>query len=601
MDSAAAETQELSQVSQALTILQSNPPRLRESATAAGSIARNEERLLRFALHTSALDGKGCDASLPSASLPQSPPASAEHDFNNICTWDYRPGHFPLTPDGLKQMKFDHDVDQRPPRHVFPAAVLLFVSTKRNEEEEACFKSLSREWDHWFDEALSYDFLKKGPPKRLGLTSEESNWCQVTLEFLVKQIKSESDRKSLGLPLRTKRPDRTTEADLLAATGKQKETRRSKPSEEGTKETAVVAAAPPAAPAATVTRIGGDDGNAGNESDSDPVKKTSKSRKRPAAGEGTAAKRVRKVEVSSMEEDTCFETTVRPSDGKTVSLKDGRIVAAGNDLKKRFPNNYRNSDNTNEFYGKKLTIGEAFKLACIVHYGPNMPIDTSGHISMRAALFRTAAFYALTDDETQEVMEHPLVADFYFFQVKCSKQLVYAMATEGRLVFGDAVFGRNPPERLLRGTSNYISVHYREFSNPFFSMQCIWACNRRQPSCLARIGESQGLPFADMRRFAPYHRLLKRGVAPRPDRRLAFRPSVRRASHLQRNRLSVTSTTWSFTRWSHICGVWMEGCHPTPRGKRLWIRLRQTDRANGAPEPRPRCLDFGRTMPGSTR
>jgi hypothetical protein len=150
---------------------------------------------------------------------------------------------------------------------------------------------------------------------------------------------------------------------------------------------------------------------------------------------------------------------VRPSDGKTVSLKDGRIVAAGNDLKKRFPNNYRNPDNTNDFYGKKLSISEAFKLACIVHYGPDIPIDTSGHTSIRAAIFRTAAFYALTDEETKEIMAHPLVADFYFFHMKNSKQLVYATYTEGRLLFGDTVFGRNPPEKLLRGTSNNISVH----------------------------------------------------------------------------------------------------------------------------------------------
>jgi hypothetical protein len=439
-------------------------------------------------LHTSALygidnnaSGKGFDAGLPSAGLPESPSASAEHDFNDICKWDYRPGHFPLTPEGLKQMKFDHDVDHRPPRYVFPAAVLLFVSTNRNEEEEACFESLSREWDHWFDEALSYDFLKKGPPKLLGLTSEERNWCLVTLEFLVKQIKSESDRKRLGLPQLSRSANRSSEAALLSAKPKE----RSKPSEEGTKETAVVVAAPPAAPAATV--IGGD-GNAENEleSGSDAVKKMSKPRKRPAAGEGrsTAAKRVRKVEVMEEDRDTGFETTVRPSDGKTVSLKDGRIVAAGNDLKQRFPNTYRNADNERTFHGKHLSLGEAFKLACLVQYGPNLPIEMSGHILMRTALLRTAAYYALSDEELKEIMEHPLLGDFLFFLVKSAKQIVYTYGVEARLIFGDSVFSRPPPAKLLRGTSNYISIHYAEteFSNPFFSMQCIWACNRRQPS-----------------------------------------------------------------------------------------------------------------------
>ena len=104
----------------------------------------------------------------------------------------------------------------------------------------------------------------------------------------------------------------------------------------------------------------GGDRIAEKESDSDAAKKVSKRRKRPDAGEGTAAKRVRPAEVKG--EDTPFDdavkTQVRPSDGKTVSLKDGRIVTAGNDLKKMYPNNYRNPENTNEFYGKKLTLSE---------------------------------------------------------------------------------------------------------------------------------------------------------------------------------------------------------------------------------------------------
>ena len=463
---------------------------LTQKSSAAGSISRNEERLIRIALLASlpasltSINGKESDAGLPSAGLTPVPSLdSAEYDIYDICgKWDYRSGHFPLTPGGLQQMKFDHEVDPRPPKYVFPAAVLLFVSTNRNEEEEACFQSLSREWDHWFDEALSYDILRKGPPKRLGLTSEESNWCQAKLEFLVRQIQSESDRASLGLPPLPKRTNRSNDSEAALLPNKHHD-------EERLKEKAVVGAAPRAAPAATV--VGGDR-IAEKESGSDAAKKVSRRRKRPDAGKGTAAKRVRQAEV--MDEDTPFDdavkTQVRPSDGKTVSLKDGRIVTAGNDLKQMYPNNYRNPENTNEFYGKKLTLSEAFKLACIVHFGPNIPIDTSGHLSTRAALFRTAAYYALTDEETKEITAHELAGDYYYFHTKSAKQLVYALLIEARLVFGDAVFGRNPPSRVLRGTSNNISVHYAEtvFSNPFFSMQCIWAWKPKQPSWIARIG-----------------------------------------------------------------------------------------------------------------
>jgi len=250
-------------------------------------------------------------------------------------------------------------------------------------------------------------------------------------------------------------------------------------------------------------------------------------------------------------------------------------------------------------------LGEAFKLACLVQYGPNLPIEMSGHILMRTALLRTAAYYALSDEELKEIMEHPLLGDFLFFLVKCAKQIVYTYGVEARLIFGDSVFSRHPPAKLLRGTSNIISVHYvvTVFSNPLFPMQSIWAWTSIQPSWIARIGKSQGLKQADdIKYFAPYQRLLKRGVFPNRNSRVKSRPLVRH-SQLTRNRLLLNSTTWNFTRWSVTCAVWMERMHPALKGKSVWIRLRQTERANGqsSTEARsPRCLDFGRTMPGST-
>jgi hypothetical protein len=241
---------------------------------------------------------------------------------------------------------------------------------------------------------------------------------------------------------------------------------------------------------------------------------------------------------------------VRESDGKTVSLKDGRIVAAGIDLKQRFPNTYRNTDNERTFYGKHLNLGEAYKLACLVQYGPNMPIETSGHFSMRTALLRTAAYYALTDEELKEILEDPSLAEFLYFLIKSAKQIVYTFGVEARLIFGDSVFSRHPPAKLLRGTSNIVSVHYAVtvFSNPLFSMQSIWVWQSIQPSWIARIGKSQGLTEADdINVFAPYQRLLKRGVSPNPNSRVKSRPKVRH-SHMRRNRLLLNSTTWNFTR-----------------------------------------------------
>jgi hypothetical protein len=531
------------------------------------------------------------------------------YDFSDIVNWDHRRGYFPLTPEALSQMIFDHTEHPVAPKHVFPAAILLFVREDRNDEEEAAFQSLSKAWEHWFDNPLSYDLLKIDPPKRMGLNADEINWCRVRLNVLVQEIKSQSVRDLLGLPpIGKQRRDRCVEAvALIPSKGAAHSNSGSTQVRDEARASEIAAVEPaPRASDGIADKEGG-----GKETGPPVERKAARARKRSRkeqpdgeAAVAPVAKREKQATEGGSPVKDEDKTTVRASDGKTVSVRDGRIVAAGNPLKTRYPNHYRNPDNKHDFYGTNLNLGEAFKLACLVHYGPSLPIEQSGHTSMRTALFRTAAYYALSDEEEKEILGHASFADFVFFLVKSSKQLGYGMCVEARLVFGDAVLSRHPPAKKLRGTPCIISFHYAEtvFSNPLFSMQSIWARKPRQPSWTARTGDSQGSyrSKADTRHSAPYHRLPKRGVPPKPERHLASRPRV---LHLlsKRNRLSLTSTTANFTRWSLICGVWMERIQPTLEGKRVWIRLRQTERANGQPtEAGPRCADFGRTMPGST-
>jgi hypothetical protein len=605
---------------------------------AAGTIARNEDYLIRFALRKSKQDlsisrnveyrGDACctraDPSLPASS-------KEVFDFSDIVNWDHRRGWFPLTPEALPQMKFDHTEHTVAPKYVFPAAILLFFRTERNGEEEAAYQSLSDEWDFWFDYPLSYEFLKNDPPKRLGLNAEEINWCKVRLEALVQDIKSPSARERLGLPpFKPPRPNRASEAALLLNASKNSEGKGAAQSNHGSTEVrdeavdsekAAVDPAPRAAAAVVSESAGGSGGIADKEGGGKESGATGKVEKRvrkkrqahftqpdveAAAAAAPAAKRGKLATEGGSPASVKDEekTTVRASDGKTVSVKDGRIVAAGHPLKTQYPNHYRNPDNQHDFHGRNLTLGEAFKLACLVQYGPSLPIETSGHLSMRTALFRTAAYYALSDEEEKTILGHATFAEFSFFLVKSAKQLVYGLCGSARLIFGDAVFSRHPPTQKLRGTPCIFSVHYAEtvFSNPLFSMQSIWAWPPRQPSWLARTGGGQGSyrSNADIRHSAPYQRLPKRGAPPKPKRRLASRPRVLHFPP-KRNLLSFTSTTANFTRWSLICGVSMERIHPTLEGERVWIRLRLTELANGQPtEAGRRCLDFGRTMPGST-
>ncbi len=112
-------------------------------------------------------------------------------DFSNIRARGHKRGEFPLTPEALRQMRLDGD--SKPPKHVYAAALLLYVRSKRNEQEETAFISLSGAWEEWFHEPLSYAYIKKGPPStgRLAHNAEEINWYMVRHDYLVKQITSE--------------------------------------------------------------------------------------------------------------------------------------------------------------------------------------------------------------------------------------------------------------------------------------------------------------------------------------------------------------------------------------------------------------------------
>ena len=68
---------------------------------------------------------------------------------------------------------------------------------------------------------------------------------------------------------------------------------------------------------------------------------------------------------------------------------------------------YRNPLNTREIMGKKLIISKACAMAvCILgiaHFRPNIPLEEAGHED-RLRLFKEAAYYALTDDTLEDIL-----------------------------------------------------------------------------------------------------------------------------------------------------------------------------------------------------
>ena len=72
-------------------------------------------------------------------------------------------------------------------------------------------------------------------------------------------------------------------------------------------------------------------------------------------------------------------------------------------VNEKYGTSYRNGRNTREIMGKKLSIGKACALLGIAHFGPNIPLEEAGHED-RLRVFKEAAYYALTDEELDDIL-----------------------------------------------------------------------------------------------------------------------------------------------------------------------------------------------------
>ena len=109
--------------------------------------------------------------------------------------------------------------------------------------------------------------------------------------------------------------------------------------------------------------------------------------------------------------------------GRVVSVNNGRRLVRGVGLRTTYSNNYRHPQNTRRWRGHKLDLGQAFKLACFVHYGPRMPYEQSGDFETRKALFRTAAYYAMSSDDEHECLTSIELPEFLNILVATAKQM----------------------------------------------------------------------------------------------------------------------------------------------------------------------------------
>jgi hypothetical protein len=373
-------------------------------------------------------------------------------DLNQIVKWDHRSGRFPLTDGALRQMSFP---EHPRPRYYFAAGLLLYMRASRTPIEEEVFQTISDRWENaWFSEALDYCVLARGPPTRgaFAYTEEEANWCHVRMQELDKAIKDDSARARLGLPPKKSLRNRSTAAiakeqeDLLTSEPEVSVSQLKKRGRDAARIAARTRTIPASAAAAAGTQAESQD-EEDNDASLHSISSTPRASKARRASGG--AKRLCFAATGSAGGmDSPEPATPLPKhgihgkDGKIVSSRDGRPLTCTNSLRRKFPSNYRCALNTRLWYGHALDLGQAFKLAIWTFYGPRMPTEKSGDLETRKALFRTAAYYAMSMDgsDEQEVLNSPEVADFMFILVSAAKQLRYSLLTEGRVFFGDNVF-----------------------------------------------------------------------------------------------------------------------------------------------------------------
>jgi hypothetical protein len=81
----------------------------------------------------------------------------------------------------------------------------------------------------------------------------------------------------------------------------------------------------------------------------------------------------------------------------------GRPSVKKNAVNAKYSGNYRNPLNTQEILGKKVSIGRACAVLGIVQLGPNIRLEEAGH-DERLRVFKDAAFYALSEEDLEEIL-----------------------------------------------------------------------------------------------------------------------------------------------------------------------------------------------------
>ncbi len=87
----------------------------------------------------------------------------------------------------------------------------------------------------------------------------------------------------------------------------------------------------------------------------------------------------------------------------------GRPAFSANPVNKKYNSRYRNSENQNKLGGKLLELGRATGLVAMALFGFDVSLEAA-HAADRLLIFKSAAWYALTDSEVLECLRRSVCA-----------------------------------------------------------------------------------------------------------------------------------------------------------------------------------------------
>ena len=130
-----------------------------------------------------------------------------------------------------------------------------------------------------------------------------------------------------------------------------------------------------------------------------------------------------------------------------VLTPQGRVSIKHNEVNTKYDSRYHSLDNKRTLLGLSLSLGRACSVVAMAMYGLEVPLEEAEH-EQRLDIFKSAAYYALSEDELEEILsaEHAALKHYLKgLMVSAMRLPKYVLPVQVRHHFQNVVF--HPPRR----------------------------------------------------------------------------------------------------------------------------------------------------------